>query len=179
MDSIRLLDDQMVVEFSWESVFAYLGYRNIIAAALMTRLFARAFHELSPEGPPDREQLSVLTAFPGIGIREAVELVTRLPTRHPDRFVIDPTAGPDVAPTAPIGRFYFEIGLGAARSAYMVSPTLLDDTFRDMVRRYEGRDLDQTEDETYRNYKLGKVQEIRDWADDDLFIAVGVGSQRI
>ncbi|MDA3947848.1 MAG: hypothetical protein PF508_01375 [Spirochaeta sp.] len=175
METVRLLDGQMVVEFSWESVFAYLGYRNIIAAALMTRLFARAFRGLCPDAPPDRDELSVLVAFPGTGIREAVELITRLATRHPDRFVIDPTAGPGSAPAAPIGRFYFEIGLGTVRSAYMVSPNVMDNTFRDMVLRYDGRDLDQTEDAAYRSFKTGKVQEILTCSDDELFVSLGVG----
>lgn len=169
MEPIRLIDDRMVVEFSWKSVFAYLGYRNVIASALMTRLFARAFTELSPGVPPDRNDLSVLVGFPGSGILEAVELITRLPTRHPDRFVVDTTAGPEHAPAAPEGRFYFEVGLGATRHASVFSPEVLNDTFRSMVMRYDGRRLTEDEDAVYRRFKIGKVQEILDCPDGELF----------
>ncbi|HKK48654.1 MAG TPA: hypothetical protein VJ932_06125 [Alkalispirochaeta sp.] len=174
MECIRLIDDRMVVEFRWENVFAYLGYRNVIASALMTRLFVRAFAELAPETPPDRDELSMLVAFPGSGIIEAVELITRLPTRHPDRFIVDTAAGPERAPAAPEGRFYFEVGLGTVRNAFVFSPTVLDDAFRSMVMQYEGRRLAEDDDHAYRRFKMGKVREILDCPDSDLFAACDV-----
>ena len=164
----------MTVRFRWEQVFAYLGYRNIIASALMTRLFARAFADLSPDRPADREGIQVLTAFPGDGILEAVELVTRLPTRHPDRFVVDAHAGPADAPEAIGGRFYFEVQVGTDRRGYWPSARIFDAGFREQVIRYQDGVGSPEELSRFRTFKRRTTQAILRAPEDALFSSIVV-----
>ncbi|WP_143559177.1 hypothetical protein [Alkalispirochaeta americana] len=164
-----LLDEGYEVSFTWEQVFSFLGYRNIIASAIMTRLFSRAFRELSPDAPPDREELALLTAFPGEGILEALELVTRVPTRHPERLVINPLAGPDEAPRVPGGRFYLEIQVGQQRRGYWPSTDLINDRFRDQVERFQEGAGTPREQEQYRRYKEETARHILHLEEDELF----------
>ena len=169
MQSIRLIDDATVVEFTWNGIFAYLGFRNIIASALMTRLFVRAFADLSPGRPPDREEISMLTAFPGPGILDSIELVTRLPIRHPERLVINPGAGPAEAPEAPKGRFYFEVGVASMRRGYWPPEELFDDHFRDQVRHYQSGSGTPEEQRDYRAFKEEKTHAILDYPEERIF----------
>jgi hypothetical protein len=176
VETIKLLDDGMLVEFGWPQIFAYLGYRNIIASALTARLFRRAFEDLAPTGPADRDELFLLTAFPGPGILEAVELVTRVPTRHPDRLVIDKNAGPAGAPLAPNGRFYFELQVGQNRRGYWPPEAIFDDLFRDMVKRYQTGGGTEEEQLQYRTFKQNKAEEILGWPEEELFASCHVST---
>ena len=159
----------MVVEFGWPQVFAYLGYRNIIASALMARLFGRAFADLAEGDPVDRNELHLLTAFPGPGILEAIELVTRIPSRHPDRLLIDTSAGPPEVPVAPKGRFYFEVQVGCNRRGYWPPKKIFDDLFRDMVKRYQTGEGTEEEQQRYRVFKQGKANQILAFPEEELF----------
>lgn len=176
VESIRLLDDGMVVEFSWPQIFAYLGYRNIIASALTARLFRRAFADLSPTGPADRDELYLLTAFPGPGILEAVELLTRVPTRRPDRLVVDKSGGPAEAPLAPNGHFYFEVQVGRNRRGYWPPEAIFDDLFRDMVKRYQAGGGTEDEQLRYRAFKQSKAKEILGFPEEELFASCQVST---
>ncbi len=151
--SIAVRDDGEVLAFTWESLYAYCGPTQIIASALVFRLLERAFRELSPEEPPDRADLSFLTAFGGRGIAEAVELVTRLGSRRPDRYVVDTEAAGPEAPDAAGGKLYFEVQVGGRRRGYWPSPSIFDDFFRDQVGRYQEGGGTAEEREAYRLFK--------------------------
>lgn len=176
VECFKLLDDGMVVEFGWPQIFAYLGYRNIIASALMARLFRRAFADLTDGGPLDRNELHLLTAFPGPGIIEAIELVTRVPTRHPDRLIVDQDAGPPEAPQAPKGRFYFEVEASDRRYGYWPPENIFDDTFRDMVRRYQTGEGTDEEQLRYRVFKQNKADQILSCPEEELFSSCQVST---
>ncbi len=73
----------------------------------------RAFPLLDPDGPVERREITVDTAFRGPGGRDAFEMVTRAVTE--DRFVIDPTLErPHRGRT--LERYVFESTMAAARS---------------------------------------------------------------
>ncbi len=52
------------------------------------KVLERALPLLSPDGPPERREISLRTPFGGPGFRDAFEMVTRAATG--DRFVVDP-----------------------------------------------------------------------------------------
>jgi hypothetical protein len=71
------------------------------------KVLGRALPLLSPEGPPERRELTIRTAFTGPGARDGFELVTRAVTDG--RYAIDPAlARPERGTT--LERFVFRLG---------------------------------------------------------------------
>jgi hypothetical protein len=150
---IAVQDHNEVLEFSPASLYAYCGPSQIIASALMFRLFERAFADLSPGTPPDREDIQFLSGFPGTGIAECVELVTRIRTRRPERFRIEPGAAPPEAPEAISGAMYFEVQIKERRRGYYPPPEVFDDVFRRNVSLYQEGGGTVQEQEAYLAFK--------------------------
>jgi hypothetical protein len=151
--SISVRDNNEILAFSPDSLYAYCGPTQIIASALMFQLFERVFKELSPGVPPDREDIRFLAGFPGTGIAECVELVTRVRTRHPDRFIVRPEVSPPEAPATVSGFLYFEVQIKERRKGYWPPKELFDDTFRKNVGLYQGGGGTAREQEAYFAYK--------------------------
>lgn len=155
---ISVKDADEILDFTWLSLYAYCGPTQIIASALIFRLFERAFSDLSPETPPDREDIRFLSGFPGTGIAECVELVTRLQSRHPDRFSVRPEAAPPDAPLSVSGSLYFEVQIGAQRQAYWPPGHIFDDTFRNKIQLFQNGGGTPKEREAYFLYKKNLAQ---------------------
>ncbi|AWK89681.1 hypothetical protein DEW08_27230 (plasmid) [Azospirillum thermophilum] len=123
------------VAITRQDLLTYSGPSQLIASALMFRLFEQAFADLSPDGPPERRAIAMLVAFPGDGVLDGVEMVTR--ARTGGRLTIDTDAGPSDAPPSLVGRFYFEVAIGGRRRGYWPAEGYFTDQFRDQVARYQ------------------------------------------
>lgn len=137
--------------FGRDDLLRYAGPSQLIASALVLRLLAQAFADLSPGQPPLRSDIHVLTAFPGDGILDCVELVTRARTQ--DRLSIDTEAGPPEAPPALPGRFYFEVRIGARARAYWPRDGFFSEEFRQRVTRFQEGAGSAAELDDYLAYK--------------------------
>ena len=108
--TITVRDEEGVMSFGREDLIRYSGQGHLIASALIMRLLTDAFARLSPNEPPFRKDIRVLSAFPGLGVRDHIELVTRAVTDK--RYFLDTEAGPQNAPTSAIGgRMYFVVAV--------------------------------------------------------------------
>jgi hypothetical protein len=132
---VTVRDQDGVVAIGQDDLVRYAGPGQIVASALCLRLFARSFADLSPEGPPLRDEIRVLLAFPGPGILDGVEMITRARTRG--RLVVDPAAGPASAPRAPVGRFFFAVAIGARSRGYALAPGFFTEAFLTQVTRHQ------------------------------------------
>ena len=74
--------------FSFDDVLKYHGGGSPGGAAIAFKALERALPLLAPDGPPERREIVVETAFRGPGARDAFEYVTRAVTD--DRYRIDP-----------------------------------------------------------------------------------------
>lgn len=157
-----------------DDLLKYTGPSQIIACALSYRLFHRAFADLSPEGPPMREAISVRTAFPGEGVLDCIEMITR--ARTGDRLHVDITMGPAEAPSAPVGRFYFEVTIRDRASAYWPRSGFFDDPFTSMVQRYQDGAGTTAEQQVYREFKHAIIARLMAATEDGLFVRGEVGS---
>lgn len=171
MRTITVRDEGEELSFTWESLYSYCGPTQIIASALVFRLLELAFRELSPGTVPDRSDISFLSSFGGKGIAECVELVTRLGSRNPDRYLVDTGAAWPEAPDAAGGKLYFEVQVGSRRRGYWPAPALFDDVFRDQVGRYQEGGGSAEEREAYRLFKRRLAEAILAEPDDALFRA--------
>jgi len=85
---LTVLDDGRRLDFSFADMLKYHGGGSPGGVAQAFKVLERAFALLSPDGPPERAELSVRTPFDGPGLRDGFEMVTRAVTG--DRFVLDP-----------------------------------------------------------------------------------------
>lgn len=165
-----LQDQSNEVCITWDQLYGYCGPDQLIATSVSYRLFEQAFRELSPNTPPRREQISLLTAFPGRGLLECIEMITRLASLAPHRLILDTDAGPQHAPIAYIGRFYFEIQISDKRKSFCPIDGFFDDEFRHQVSSFQNKSLNKQEYQNYIAFKWNKVQSIMNHS-DNIFVS--------
>ena len=177
---IQVAEREGIVAIGRDDLLKYTGPSQIIACTLAFRLFARAFADLSPHAPPRRERISVFTAFPGEGVLDCIEMITRARTRG-ERLVVDPDGGPSSAPPAPLGRFYFEIRIdderdGAAGRAYWPLPGYFDPPFVEWVTRFQEGEGTIAEQQEYIAFKHALIGRLMGAPDDALFASAPLAS---
>lgn len=140
---IAVIDYGTTLTIGYEDCIKYHGRTNIGGVALGFRLMQRAFTDLSPAGPPDRAAVSVRTAFPGLGVRDAVEMIARTTTRA--AYHLDTTMAPASAPEAVEGRFWFEVSVNDDRRTYITAPGAVGEEFITLGRVSKQRPLTPVE----------------------------------
>jgi len=167
---VSVKDHGETLSFSWDSVYAYLGPTQIIASALVFRLFERAFRDLSPGAAPDRESMQFLAGFPGQGIAEAVELITRIRSRRPKRFTVDTEAGPaEASKLHPLGAMYFEVQIAEKRRGYWPPVSVFNDEFRKNVATWQGGAGSAEDQAGYLVYKKGVCKTVLEAPEENFF----------
>ncbi len=101
-----LREGTIPVCYTMQDVFAYHGFDAPGGVVLGFRLLQRAFALLAPnEEYPDRRKLSLFTSFPGLGLKDTVEYITRMATDS--RYTLDQSYDDPRAPEGVAGRFYY------------------------------------------------------------------------
>ena len=108
--SITVLDNGRPITFSIRNVLDYHGYDAVGGCVLGFRLLQRALALLSPNELPERRQLELFTNFPGLGARDAFELVGRVVTGN--RFTLDKDFVDPRTPAGVTGGVYFRFSYG-------------------------------------------------------------------
>ncbi|HEV2060854.1 MAG TPA: hypothetical protein VGR11_16005 [Solirubrobacteraceae bacterium] len=87
MTHIEVSERGQPIAFSFEDMMKYHGPGSPGGVAMAFKVMERAFVVLSPEGPPQRREISVRTSFGGPGARDGFEAVTRALTG--ERYTVD------------------------------------------------------------------------------------------
>jgi hypothetical protein len=96
--AIEVTDQGSVLAFTFTDLMRYHGPGSPGGVAHAVKVLERALPLLAPDGPAERREIGVRTAFGGPGARDGVEMVTRAVTEG--RYVLDETlARPDLGPT--------------------------------------------------------------------------------
>ncbi len=122
-DVIHVLDQDELTTIRFADLVRYHGRFNIGGVALGLRVLQYAFAQLSPNAVPRRDAVSIFTAFPGTGARDAFEMITRAVTAG--RFRLDETLDEPRAPVAARGRFYFRVSVEDRTLAFAPLPELI------------------------------------------------------
>jgi hypothetical protein len=85
--SIEVVEQGRPIAFSFDDMLRYHGGGSPGGVAHAFKVLERALPLLDPDGPCERREIVVATAFGGPGARDAFELVTRAVTG--DRYRID------------------------------------------------------------------------------------------
>jgi hypothetical protein len=137
--TIEVVDRGRRIAFSFDDVLNYHGPGSPGGAAIGFKALECALPLLGSEGPPERREVVVETAFGGPGARDAFELVTRAVTG--ERFRLDPAlARPDRGRV--LERFVFRLSLGPRQVTLLLRDGFVTEEFIDLARA-ENRDPDQ------------------------------------
>jgi hypothetical protein len=133
-DTLDVLDSGRRISFSFEDLMRYHGPNSPGGVAQAFKVMERGFGVLSPDGPPERREITLETAFGGPGARDAFEAVTRAVTG--DRFVLDASlARPERGRTRE--RFVFKLGYGGRTVTLLLREGYVTEEFIDLARKPE------------------------------------------
>ena len=81
---ITVIDGGQPHKYSFDGMEKYHGPLAPGGIAFAYKMMQLAFPVFSPDGPIQRLELKIETSFPGLGVRDAFEMVTRAVTRGGD-----------------------------------------------------------------------------------------------
>jgi hypothetical protein len=164
--TIDVLDRGRLLAFSFDDMLRYHGPGSPGGVAQAFKILERALPLLDPDGPPERREITVRTAFGGPGARDAFELVTRAVTG--DRYVVDQAlARPERGRT--MERFVFELGYRDRSATLVVREGIVPDEFIALART-DPRSADQ--DARLDELKLEMVERVMSSPAEEVYDAV-------
>ena len=128
---LEVVDRGRRIAFSFADVLDYHGPGSPGGAAHAFKVLQRGLPLLDPDGPCERREIVVETAFGGPGARDAFELVTRAVSD--DRYRVDPALARPERGRA-LERFVFRIGLRERQVTLLLRPGFVTDEFIDLAR---------------------------------------------
>jgi hypothetical protein len=132
MSTLDVLDQREPISISFDDLLKFHGRSSIGGLAHGFKVMERALPLLRSDGPPERYDITIATAFPGPGARDAFEMVTRAVTGG--RYEVDDRLAP-TAPEAPEGRYFFRLGHLGTVVDLALRPGLMRDDFIPLVRK--------------------------------------------
>ncbi|HEX8769200.1 MAG TPA: hypothetical protein VF711_00375 [Acidimicrobiales bacterium] len=140
MSTLDVLDQREPISISFDDLLKYHGRSSIGGLAHGFKVMERALPLLGGREPPERYDITIATAFPGPGARDAFEMVTRAVTGG--RFEVDENLEP-AAPEAPQGRYFFRLGYPGTVVELTLRPGLIREDFIPLVRKEKKSSADE------------------------------------
>lgn len=119
---ISVYDDGVRLDIPFEACVLYHGRDSIGGLSLGYRLLCFALNKLTEGRIPERKEISFKTAFPGPGLRDAVEMTTRAVTRKAYEVLGN---APEGTPEGVYGHMYFEVTVGSKTLCCALKPGVL------------------------------------------------------
>jgi len=140
-NALEVLDRGQAIVISFEDMLKYHGpgYPGGVAHAF--KVMERAFPLLDPDGPPERREISIETAFRGPGARDACEMVTRAVTG--ERYVVEPALERPERGTT-LERYVFRFRYRDRTATLLIRDGYVLDEFIALARK-EGRTAQEEE----------------------------------
>lgn len=129
--TIDVLDKGKLLAFSFEDMLKYHGPGSPGGVAQAFKILERGLPLLDPDGPPERREIHVRTAFGGPGARDVFELVTRGVTGG--RYVVEPSLALPERGRA-MERFVFELTYRNRSATLLVREGIVPDEFIALAR---------------------------------------------
>lgn len=124
---ITIMGEEDLIEINFEAVATYHGQGALAMLAVTFRAIEVALKALSPDQPPERGAVTIVSGHPGPGVRDCFEFVTRAVTRGV--YTVDRSL-PDarLVPSADIS-YSFRVMLGGKTAEIAVLPDALPQRF--------------------------------------------------
>jgi formylmethanofuran dehydrogenase subunit E len=151
---LSVQDEFGTYRIGYEDAIKYHGRRYIAGVAVGFQCLSLAFAELSKDKAVDRSKVRFFSGMKGLGVKDAVEMVTRCVSRG--RYVVDTeVVEGDSAPGTPgEGRFYFEVSYGTRMVRLRLKHGLVPDEFAPLCLKDEAKSIAPEE--------LKRLQEIKE-----------------
>ncbi len=131
-ETIKIFDDGVLLDIPFNACILFHGRDSIGGLSLGYRLLGWALKELEPDRVIERKEFAFKTAFPGPGVRDSIEMVTRAVTRGAYSVL---TQAPDTAPEGVYGRMYFEFYVNDKKLAVGLKPGVMPNEFIQIGRK--------------------------------------------
>ena len=166
-ERIRIRDHGTTLTISYDDCVRYHGRTNIGGVAVGFRVLQKAFADMAIP-LPERERIGFFTAFPGLGVQDAVEMITRAVSR--DRYGIDTEHAELRAPEAAAGRFYFEVSYDDRICKLATRPGAVPEEFIVLGRRCRVGAGSDAEMRRWAEMKEELAAAVMSAQPDDLFV---------
>ena len=150
---IALLDAGRPVTFSFEDMLRYHGPGSPGGVAHAYKVLERGLPLLA-DGPPERREITVRTAFGGPGARDAFELVLRAVTEG--RYEVEPSLARLDRGVA-LERFVFRLAYRERTATLILRPGFVTEAFLALSRR---DDRDPEEERLLARWKLEMAERV-------------------
>lgn len=129
--TLEVAERGRLIAFTFGAVLDYHGGGSPGGAAIAFKLLERALPLLDPDGPSERREIVVETAFGGPGARDCFELVTRAVSDG--RYRVDPALARPERGRA-LERFVFRLGYRDRSVTLTLRPGFVTDEFVELAR---------------------------------------------
>jgi hypothetical protein len=129
--AITVMAEEEPLAIGFEAVALYHGQAALAMLAVTFQGLRLTLPLLSPDAPPQRSTLSVISGHPGAGVRDAFEFVTRALTRgayRVDRNLPDARLNPHAQIS-----YSFSITAGAQTVQAALKPGVLPERFFELI----------------------------------------------
>jgi hypothetical protein len=164
--TIDVLDRGRLLAFSFDDMLKYHGPGSPGGVAQAFKILERGLPLVSPDGPPERREIHVRTAFGGPGARDAFELVMRGVTG--ERYVVDQSLARPERGRA-MERFVFEFTYRDRSATLIVREGIVPDEFIALART-DPRSEEQ--EERFAQLKLEMVERLMALPADEVYDVV-------
>lgn len=130
---LETLDHGEPIAISFDDILKYHGRSFVGGAAHGFKAMQRAFPLLCADARPERYEVTIETAFPGPGARDAFEMVTRAVTGS--RYKVDTDLAGDEVIASPRGRYFFRFFYRGVVVDVSLRPGLVRDEFIELARK--------------------------------------------
>ena len=161
--TIDVLERDTLLAFSIEDMLKFHGPGSPGGVAHAFKVLERGVPLLSPDGPPQRKEITVRTSFGGPGARDAIELVTRAVSG--DRYVVDPSLARPERGFA-MERFVFELGYRDRSATLAVCDGIVPDEFIALARTDPRT---QEQDERFTQLKAEMLQRVMNLPAEEVY----------
>jgi hypothetical protein len=140
IQTIELLDQTRRIVVSFADMMRYHGPGSPGGVAHAFKVLQRGLPALATDGPPERREISIRTAFAGPGARDGFELATRAVTGG--RYVVDDALRrPERGHTRE--RFVFELHHRGRRLTLILREGYVTEEFLDLAGRLDRESSDE------------------------------------
>lgn len=149
MTALTIQDIDGPIEITFDDLKKFHGTRSLCGLTVGFTVLRAAWASLSDGEPLDRNDISVATAFPGPGARDAVEMVTRAVSREAFKVVNDKQPNDKIAEAAK-GAYWYRIEAKGRAIEFGLKQGILPDDFLRLRRKLLAGDAEASEEKAFR-----------------------------
>ena len=153
MTALFIQDIDGSIEITFDDVKKFHGTRSLCGLTVGFTVLRAAWASLSDGKPLDRNDISVATAFPGPGARDAVEMVTRAVSRGAFKVVSDKQPDGQIAEAAK-GAYWYKFTGNGKSVEIGLKPDVMPKDFVRLRRKLLDQKATDEEKTTFRGLQF-------------------------